>query len=382
MDTEQQQQQQQTQDASLSQSFARAQRQLRSLESTTLASNSKEYQKQVQDLVALLKSCSSQADSLSLFSSNETADDYSTSELHIILIYAYLGEALQKLNAPDGGRSAVLQEAMQSYKTFLTNCQAISIISQSKDLDRVLNRSKKDSSDKQPPAVDPGMARLQKIERFKKVRSMQREVADLEALLGKDSDSDNEDMDEVEREYAVKLIELKIHQVIDDIDMLESELEMAIQMDAMRLKARESAPGDREKPGSAASAKESANDWRLDSQSYNQIDPRTGRPVQPLFNSRGQPMRPFVLTNERQRIKDSVFRPDWALPTMTIDEYLKQEQENGNIISGGGKEPDEKPEIDDNDHDALDADTLKKREWDDFKDDNPKGMGNRGGNRG
>ncbi|KAJ1933327.1 Type 2A phosphatase-associated protein 42, partial [Linderina macrospora] len=62
--------------------------------------------------------------------------------------------------------------------------------------------------------------------------------------------------------------------------------------------------------------------------------------------------------------------------------YLQQEQERGNIISGGGKEPDEKPEIDDNDHDALDAETMKQREWDDFKDNNPKGMGNRGGNRG
>ncbi|KAJ2070950.1 Type 2A phosphatase-associated protein 42 [Coemansia sp. S142-1] len=67
---------------------------------------------------------------------------------------------------------------------------------------------------------------------------------------------------------------------------------------------------------------------------------------------------------------------------MTIDEYLKQEEERGGIISGGGKEPDAKPEIDDNDHEALDAETMKKREWDEFTDNNPKGAGNRGGNRG
>ncbi|KAJ1752139.1 Type 2A phosphatase-associated protein 42, partial [Coemansia sp. RSA 1824] len=97
---------------------------------------------------------------------------------------------------------------------------------------------------------------------------------------------------------------------------------------------------------------------------------------------RGQPTRPFVLTNNRQMIKDQVFRPGWALPTMSVDEYLQQEQERGNIISGGGKEPEPKAEIDDNDYDALDAEVVKQREWDDFKDNNPRGAGNMGGNRG
>ncbi|KAJ1809635.1 Type 2A phosphatase-associated protein 42, partial [Coemansia sp. RSA 2598] len=178
------------------------------------------------------------------------------------------------------------------------------------------------------------------------------------------------------REYAVKLIELKVYQVIDDVDMLRSEIEMAKQMEKMKLRDAGS-----NKESKKVSAEADGAEWRLDSQSY-KIDPRTGKPILPILNEKGQPMRPFVLTNDRQRIKESVFRPDWALPTMTVDEYLKQEQERGNIISGGGKEPDEKPEIDDNDYKALDADTMKKREWDDFKDDNPRGAGNRGGNRG
>jgi len=33
--------------------------------------------------------------------------------------------------------------------------------------------------------------------------------------------------------------------------------------------------------------------------------------------------------------------------------------------------------IDDNDEAAIDAETMKQRKWDDFKDDNPKGWGNR-----
>lgn len=42
-----------------------------------------------------------------------------------------------------------------------------------------------------------------------------------------------------------------------------------------------------------------------------------------------------------------------------------------------GEQP-EKPPIDDNDYEALDAETMKKREWDEFVEANPKGAGNRG----
>ncbi|KAI7835013.1 TAP42-like protein [Kickxella alabastrina] len=370
-----------TQGASLGINFARAQRQLQAINNTPLASSSVEYQQQVKDLVTLLYTCSSQVGRLSLFSSNETVEDYSTSELKLILINAYLGEALQKLSAPEG-RTAVLEEALDQYKAFLTTSQALGIVSKSADMDRILESNGSDAGPK-PKPIDPGVSRMQKIERFKRMRAMQQAIAELEAMIsGRDSKEaggvEDEDIDEAERDHAVKLIELKVFQVIDDIDILHSEFDMAKQMEEM--KSRRIGGGNTEGSGNLSAGKEV--EWRLDSQSYGQIDPKTGKSTQPIFNSKGQPTRPFVLTNDRQRIKDSVFRPDWALPTMTIDEYLSQEQENGNIISGGGKEPDEKPDIDDNNHEALDADTLKKREWDDYKDENPKGMGNRGGNRG
>lgn len=41
-------------------------------------------------------------------------------------------------------------------------------------------------------------------------------------------------------------------------------------------------------------------------------------------------------------------------------------------------EPPEKEETDDNDYEALDAETMKKREWDEFVEANPRGAGNRG----
>jgi len=100
------------------------------------------------------------------------------------------------------------------------------------------------------------------------------------------------------------------------------------------------------------------------------------RDTGPLLTKDGKPLRHFVIVNQREAIRDQVFRPGWRLPTMTIDEYLEQEVARGNIISGGGQIP-EKKEIDDNDEHAIDEETFKAREWDEFKDNNPRGWGNR-----
>lgn len=107
-------------------------------------------------------------------------------------------------------------------------------------------------------------------------------------------------------------------------------------------------------------------------------DSRIWNATGPLMDPQGKPLRPFVITNKRTEMMNGVFRPGHSLPTMTIDEYLQQEVERGNVLSGGTEEP-KKKEIDDNDEEALNAETIKARNWDDFKDDNPKGSGNRGG---
>ncbi|KAJ2782662.1 Type 2A phosphatase-associated protein 42 [Coemansia javaensis] len=375
--------------------FAQAQQKLRALGASTLASRSDEYQELVRALVQQLRACLDQIRRLSLFSANESADDYTTSELRLVLTDAYLGEVLQKVNDGQRSRTEILEQALAHYRKFLSTCRDLGVGKQQQQKQREKEGEGEDEEGARRGAADAGQARMQKIERLRRQRAMEKEVAELEARLAagdgagrKGREDDDEDLDDVEREHAVKLIELKIHQVTDDIGLVQSELEMARQMDAMRSARPSAAASDPRRPGAAAGSAAAAaaaggapDEWRLDAPARGQIDPRTGK-LRPTFNARGQPMQPFVLTNDRQRIKDGVFRPDWALPTMTVDEYLEQERQRGNIISGGGKEPDPRPEISDNDHDALDAEVDKQREWDDFKDDNPRGWGNRGGNRG
>jgi immunoglobulin-binding protein 1 len=75
-------------------------------------------------------------------------------------------------------------------------------------------------------------------------------------------------------------------------------------------------------------------------------------------------------------LRDGVFRPDHSLPTMTIDEYLAEEKRRGGIIDGGGEQSGIQPEVDEDNLVEADAATMKAREWDEFKEENPKGSGN------
>ena len=40
--------------------------------------------------------------------------------------------------------------------------------------------------------------------------------------------------------------------------------------------------------------------------------------------------------DDRAKLREQVFQPDYRLPTMTIDEYLEIERQRGNILTGGG----------------------------------------------
>ena len=96
----------------------------------------------------------------------------------------------------------------------------------------------------------------------------------------------------------------------------------------------------------------------------------------PILSKEGKPLKPFVLLDNRQKVRSEVFRPDHSLPTMTIDEYLAEERRRGGIIDGGGEQSGVQEVVDEDDMEKADLATMKAREWDEFTEANPKGSGN------
>ena len=96
----------------------------------------------------------------------------------------------------------------------------------------------------------------------------------------------------------------------------------------------------------------------------------------PILSKAGKPLKPFTLLDNRQKLRNGVFKPGHNLPTMTIDEYLEEERRRGGIIDGGGEQSGSAAEVDEDDMEKADQDTMKAREWDEYTESNPKGSGN------
>lgn len=146
--------------------------------------------------------------------------------------------------------------------------------------------------------------------------------------------------------------------------------------------------------GSTSSRDSVDSEWRLDSHGATSL---TAAASGPLMGAQGKVLRPFTITpgafsatagKSRTDIANDVFRPSHRLPTMSIDEYLAEEQRRGNIIQGGGQASYDAPTSTeqratraqmDGTTDAHTADEEQRQHdiyWDSFTESNKRGAGN------
>lgn len=173
------------------------------------------------------------------------------------------------------------------------------------------------------------------------------------------------------RQLRIAEINLYTHQTFQALDLLSQELTMLKAAQAAGPPRHLQSEDDTRRRGNADRSEYSDRlDVGLASLNLG------GRPGGPLLNKQGVPLRPFVLTSRRTELQQGVFRPGHNLPTMSIDEYLEEERKRGGIIEGGGEKSGMPKEIDEDDLEKADEETMKARAWDEFKENNPRGSGN------
>lgn len=138
------------------------------------------------------------------------------------------------------------------------------------------------------------------------------------------TDDDADMDDETKRELTLILLRLLFTQAYVSLQQISDELQILQKMPP---------PSTGSSPPQLNQSRDDT--WRID------MAPRGGPDGKgPLLDPRGRPLRPFTILPsnfaERTRLQQEVFRPDYRLPTMTIDEYLVEEEKRGNIIRGGG----------------------------------------------
>ncbi|KAI4307099.1 hypothetical protein L6164_030323 [Bauhinia variegata] len=355
-----------------------------------------------------LEKCEHMISNLGLFSANETKEDITTTNLKYILVPFYLAELIEKIAQDD--RIQILQSSQAKLKEFISFCEAMELVPED-ELESYTQGAPKSVADQ----------RARKIARFKQQRAAESKLLEIKerkerrgrstkaAALSTPVEAGEEEVldddGEEEREAWLTTISLAICKTLDLLEMLKKEEEML-----SAVKERQSKEGDKEFSRDILDERsKKAEDWHRNGVAR----ARYTKPAQPItcatfaqdvlegranvsqaHDHKHQPLifGPASLlngsqTNERDRMAAQVFQPSYRLPTMSIEEAGLREMEmmnkwqerNARLMEEANSSwyKDQKPRPREEDEDDDDAAQEKARAWDDWKDDNPRGAGNK-----
>ncbi|GLT63663.1 hypothetical protein SLA2020_362090 [Shorea laevis] len=355
-----------------------------------------------------LEKCEDMISRLGLFSSNETKDDISTANLKYILVPCYLAELNEKRSGED--RMQILKPSQAKLKEFLLFCEAMELVPE-EELQGSAQGSSNSFADRRALKVArfqhqrAAEAKLIEIKERKERRGRSSKAAALSTPVEAGEEDVLDDDGEEEREAWLTTISLAICKAFDLLDMLKKEEEMLSAIKEMQLKE-----GNKEFSQDALDNRtKKAEAWHRDAAAR----ARYTKPAQPItcatfaqdvlegrakvsqaHDHKHQPLifgpQSLVsgsLTSERERMAAQVFQPVHRLPTMSIEEAgLREMQMMNRWQERTAKMMEEAnsawykdnrnlgPNEDDEDGDAAQD---KARAWDDWKDDNPRGAGNK-----
>ncbi|CAI4683168.1 CDG_1a_G0040890.mRNA.1.CDS.1 [Saccharomyces cerevisiae] len=343
------------------------------LEHTSLRQDSPEYQGLLLSTIKkLLNLKTAIFDRLALFSTNETIDDVSTASIKFLAVDYYLGLLISRRQSNDSDvaqrqsmKLIYLKKSVESFINFLTLLQDYKL------LDPLVGEKLGNFKDRYNPQLSELYAqpkndkdlsgaqlkRKEKIELFQRNKEITTKLHCLELEL-KNNDEDH-DHDELLRElYLMRLH----HFSLDTINNIEQNLfECEMLSNFLKNSVHEV------KSSGTQIRKESNDD---DSTGFTDKLENINKP---LIDKKGQVLRNFTLVDKRQQLQQKVRGYGQYGPTMSVEEFLDKEFEEGRVLQGG-EEPEQAP--DEENMDWQDRETYKAREWDEFKESHAKGSGN------
>ncbi|KAI0418609.1 TAP42-like family protein [Xylaria grammica] len=326
---------------------------------------SQTYQEDVAAARRSYEECVQIIDKISLFSTNESLEDIATSDLPYLLVLYHVAELLQKVSTRTSQeRKELLSSVREAYERFLHLLDSYSILPP-QDSKLFVEYTEHPTTFSTISTKDANARRNAKIANFKAEKELKKK---LEYMRNSPRYIEDGGDEEAVRELHLANIALSVHMTFQGLEGINREIEVLWQA-PIPLPQQTTIDGDeRRRKGS------------IDNDGHSE---KLDVPLQlqagfkgPLLSKEGKPLRPFTLVGNRQELQRGVFRPGHNLPTMSIDEYLEEERRRGGIIEGGGEASGRQPEPDEDNMEKADAETMKAREWDEFKESNPRGSGN------
>ena len=339
------------------------------------------------EAIEILEKVQLQVARLSLFSRNEDLSEVSTKSIPFLALEHHLAACY--MNRPTGPRQldnrlATLKQACALWTAFLQHLEQLRLINKGEKAtfnDLIEVQSSLSSLESgQMATLSPALPsnRDEKISRFKAKQTLQNETQHLESLMQRRNRLDlveNEDLDGYDAESLLRALHLKNLEIykaeaLEELYGATRELPMLIMMIS------------RQQPDDGM--RHLVEDDRSASV------PSNSRPLQVTritHNASGQ------LQARQEEIRSQVFRPHWQQPTMSLEELAEREvaaaidRERRQIAAEQDEERSRrynqltKDGLEDNDG-LVERSALLDQQWDDWKDANPRGSGNKRGDVG
>ena len=339
------------------------------------------------DAVSHLQELQKQVAALALFSTNEGIQDMSTKSLPLLALEFHLAMAHLACRAQTSSeRKSHVVTSIDLFSSYLQRLEELELLSKehTKDYHDLLDMTNEEEDKRSAVARTQGQQREAKIARFRAKQQAQQEVERLKSLQQRrgrletlpDEEMDGFDEESLERQVAIKNLNVHAAEALDEWFQAQRELpmiEMAIQMEERR------------------SAEELHRGVTTD-KNDDKRQPLSGKPLQVTHIT--QDALTGHLKMQKEEIRSKVFQPGWNQPTMTLEELgdleMKQAIEREARQKSSEAEQKNAPRrydqlvkdgLEDN-VDLVDASAQLDRDWDDFKDANPRGWGNKMGDRG
>lgn len=304
------------------------------------------------DAQKLFEEALSLVEKLALFSDNETLDDVSTENLKYLLIPAHLAKISTSIECSSDrlGTYVRAESNIKMYLQMISNyglgCEKIEEAIKS-DVSPILSSK--------PSAIgSAAQMRNEKIERYKKSKLLNERLEELESRLKSGQDVD----DEVTREYYIGLIKKTTDETLDNLQTL---VRPAIFFE----KSRSS------QPVVPASHQSHASSTLNQDKTITIVKDQLQKQVFGL----GYPSKATVTVDEfiSKKIKDGdiAFEAHKQVYSNSLQKYAEQPNLRREQEEMSDEERERKEECDDVEE------LARKRRWDEFKDDTPRGSGNR-----
>ncbi|CEG47156.1 tor signaling pathway regulator [Plasmopara halstedii] len=336
--------------------------------------NSKEFQDELTSTLMYTKQCVQQRQQDGVLSSNEQFFELQNTQLYAICLEYYLGmltlkqtffqrgQSSDKTSGPSDNtcnvmyRIKCLREADVFLTKFLDRSESIGLLTETKRREQYERLEGKQFC----------ISRDEKIKRFKLQSDMEKKLQEVikrrkSKLDENDCGQGQDDMEDIEREQLLTFIQLSVVKSMEEQASLHQERDMLESM----LKLNEA-----------------SDEKDLFSEKH--------RPPPPLQNQGIKITRiNSQMEMQREIIRSSVFKPGHRLPTMTLEEYADREaaeaierQKSEKDVPQGPRRYDQlKEDGDEDDEKLVEEATYRDRAWDDWKDANEKGIGNKKGSQ-